>query len=312
MIRQTTIIFFLTIHMLSAQDIHFSQFEKTKATINPSLIANQNEDYQIQVQRRSQWFSVTKPFNTFSLSFNAKNIFNSISIGAMMLNDVAGDSYFSTDGFAISLINSYKHTNNVYAFSFQTGLFQRSFNYEELIFIQNEVINNTKINFFDIDLGFSNYKKITEKSSIIFGFSLQHLNKPNQSLTLEEKAVLNTKYIFHSTYFNSINSKMDFYPTFYFSQQGQQREFVFGSEMKYVLNNDFHLLSGAFVRMNDAIFIVLGIEKENLQVTTSYDINISSLSAASNYAGAFEIAINYGWNTRKKNKQQIMTCPKYL
>ena len=82
--------------------------------------------------------------------------------------------------------------------------------------------------------------------------------------------------------------------------------------MKYVLNNDFNLLSGAFVRMNDAIFIVLGIEKENLQVTTSYDINISSLSAASNYAGAFEIAINYGWNTRKKNKQQIMTCPKYL
>ena len=45
---------------------------------------------------------------------------------------------------------------------------------------------------------------------------------------------------------------------------------------------------------------------------TSYDINISSLSVASNYVGAFEIAINYGWNTRRKNKQQIMTCPKYL
>ena len=27
MTRQTTIIFFLTIHMLSAQDIHFSQFD---------------------------------------------------------------------------------------------------------------------------------------------------------------------------------------------------------------------------------------------------------------------------------------------
>ncbi|KRO55771.1 MAG: hypothetical protein ABR79_05900 [Cryomorphaceae bacterium BACL11 MAG-121001-bin54] len=51
---------------IQAQDVHYSQFDKTKSLINPSLIANQNEDYEIQLQRRSQWASVTVPFNTFS------------------------------------------------------------------------------------------------------------------------------------------------------------------------------------------------------------------------------------------------------
>ena len=35
---------FLVTQIINAQDIHFSQFEKTKTIINPSLIANQNED----------------------------------------------------------------------------------------------------------------------------------------------------------------------------------------------------------------------------------------------------------------------------
>ena len=307
------ILFFLSILFSNAQDIHFSQFEKTKTILNPSLIANQNEDYEVQLQRRSQWFSVTKPFNTFSLSFSAKNIFKTFSIGATLLNDVAGDSYFSTDGLSISFVHSLINKNNFYAMSLQTGFYQRSFNQEELIFIQNEFINNTKFNFFDFGIGISNYKKITQKSSITLGVSSQHLNRPNQSLALDEKAILKTKYIFHTTYFRSINSKTDLYPALYFSLQDQQREVLFGSEMIYILNNNFNLISGIFARVNDALFVVLGFEKENLEATISYDINTSSLSVASNYSGAFEVAINYGWSVTKKNKKQkTIICPKYL
>ena len=69
MTRSFIILFFLFSQFIEAQDVHYSQFEKTKSLINPSLISSQEEDYEIQLQRRSQWSSITIPFNTFSLSF---------------------------------------------------------------------------------------------------------------------------------------------------------------------------------------------------------------------------------------------------
>ena len=66
------IIFSLAFITLTAQDIHFSQFSAIKASLNPALIGYQQQDYQIQLQRRSQWESVTKPFTTFSVAINRK------------------------------------------------------------------------------------------------------------------------------------------------------------------------------------------------------------------------------------------------
>ena len=61
---------------LTAQDIHFSQYLAIKSSLNPALIGYQQQDYQIQLQRRSQWESVTKPFSTFSIALNRKNFYN--------------------------------------------------------------------------------------------------------------------------------------------------------------------------------------------------------------------------------------------
>ena len=76
MIRILPVLIFMCLEIVQAQDIHYSQFDKTKTLLNPSLIANQNEDYEIQIQRRSQWSSVTTPFNTFTLSFNLREVYN--------------------------------------------------------------------------------------------------------------------------------------------------------------------------------------------------------------------------------------------
>ena len=74
MIRFVVILFFFLSYNSLAQDVHFSQFNETKALINPALVGYQDGDYKIQAQRRSQWGSVTVPFNTFSISLEVKNI----------------------------------------------------------------------------------------------------------------------------------------------------------------------------------------------------------------------------------------------
>ena len=313
MIRLFVIFLFIFINELQAQDVHFSQFSKTKSLLNPSLISNQKNDYHVHLQRRSQWSSVTVPFNTLSFSFIVKNLYKDFSLAATFLNDIAGDSYFSTNGLNVSLAKSFDSKDNFFSAAFFTAIYQRSIDLEGLIFLEAEEVSKNNFTFFDIGIGISNYRKIDRNSSLLFGISLYHLNTPNQSFTVSEKASLHPKYIFHSTFSKTINTKIKFAPTFYFSSQNKVRELIIGSGVSYKLTDIIDLKSGLYTRMNDAIFVSFGLKKEDFEVLISYDINTSSFSRASNSMGGFEFSVNYGWNVIKQHeeiKQKI--CPKYL
>lgn len=296
-----------------AQDVHYSLFDKTKSLLNPSLLAYQKNQYELQLQRRSQWSSVTTPFNTFSLSFNAKDVYKNVSAGTTILNDVAGDSDFSTDGISFSLANRFATEENFFSASLQFGLYQRSVNYEDLIFLENEILKNSDFLFFDVGAGVSNYKTLSPNSAILLGVSLFHLNKPEQALTTNNTVILNPKYVLHSTYYNELNSNIDISPTVYFSSQGKEREIVIGSRTAYKLNNTTSLISGVYSRISDAFFFTLGLQKLDLEAVISYDINTSSLSNASNYMGGIEFSISYVWDIVKQPKDiNEKNCPKYL
>lgn len=313
MIARLAITLILVSTIARPQDIHYSQFEKTRTLLNPSLIANQNQDYEIQIQRRSQWSSVSTPFNTLSLSFNAKQFYKSFSAGATVLKDAAGDSEFSTNGLAFSFASSINAEDNVLSFGLQIAGYQRSLNYERLVFLQSEQLDNTSFSFFDIAIGFSNYKQIDKTTAFLVGISSYHLNKPKQSLMLNDNVLLSPKQIFHSTYYSKLYSKINISPTIYFSSQEQDREVVIGSGLDYQFKEGVILQTGLYSRIKDAVFLKLGVEKENLELVVSYDINTSSLNEASNYMGAFEFSIRYGWQiTKQKRTINQKNCPQYL
>lgn len=313
MIKFFTITFILFSFIVTPQDLHYSQFDKTRSLINPSLIANQNQDYEIQIQRRSQWSSVSIPFNTISLSFNAKQIYKNLSIGSTVLNDIAGDSHFSTNGLALSFSNSINTQKNSLSFGFQIAGYQRSLNYENLIFLQNEQLENTSFSFFDIGVGLSNYLQIDKNTAFLVGIASFHLNKPKQSLMSNDNVVLSPKNIFHSTYYSKVSSKISLSPTLYVSSQAQDREAIIGSGISYYIKDGIALQTGVYSRIKDAFFLTLGIEKENLELIVSYDVNTSSLNQASNYMGALEFSICYGWQIiKEKGNITQKVCPQYL
>mgnify|MGYP001185870968 CR=1 FL=1 len=306
-------IVFLCSEFIQAQDVHYSQFDKTTSLLNPSLIAHQNDDYEIQLQRRSQWSSVTTPFNTFSAAFNIRDVYNSLSSGIMILNDIAGDSYFSTNGLSLSFANSFNTKHNLFAVGVQAAFYQRSINYDKLVFLQNEFLGLTSFSFFDIGIGVSNYKRIGIKSGFLLGISSFHLNKPKQSLELNEEVFLSPKHILHSSYYSSLGAKVDVFPAIYASLQNQETELIIGSGLTYKLNDKFNLNSGVYSRIKDAVFITLGMQNEKLSAMISYDINISTLANASNYMGGTEISISYTWSiNEEKNEEKPKICPKYL
>lgn len=313
MIKNLSCILLFFSQIIFAQDAHFSQFGSAKAITNPSLMHNQLNDYEVHFQRRSQWSSVSNPFNTFLLSFNAKKIYKNTSVGATLLNDEAGDSYFSTDGISLLLSRSLNLLDNTFDIGMQTSIIHRSFNSDNLIFIDYEPIELQKYSFFDLGFGISTNKIINNNSSLLIGLSAYHLNKPRQSFYSNNKVFLLPKYILHATYYERINSKITILPTLYYSTNNSDKEIIIGSGVIYDFQDNMKLNSGFFARINDAIFVTLGIQKDNFKAVVSYDINTSSLVNASNSQGGFEIALTYGWDiTKEIIKDNLLFCPKYL
>ena len=306
-IRLEFILFFL-FNAAVAQDFHYSQLSKTQALVNPALINHNVNDYEIQIHRRSQWYTVTRPFNTIVFSYTQKKALKNTSLGLNIINDIAGDSRFSTDGLYLALANNIKINEDNLSIGIQGSLFQKSLKYDQLFFLEEESFYNNSISFFDMNIGAA-----FMTNNFIASTSLYHLNKPNQAFSSMNQDKLQHKYVIYFSYIEPYNSKLILYPELYYFQQQENRSFVLGTNISYKINNNTDLKLGAYNRTGDAFFVNLGIIKDNLELLLSYDVNTSSLYTASNRVGAFEFSITYGWNKKKLlEPKKNAVCPKYI
>lgn len=134
---------------LSAQDIHFSQFNQSPLTLNPAL-AGTTVWIRAAMIYRTQWGAVTIPYKTIGASFDikskrrwvkAKNRTekyrqsreNGFGWGVNIYNDRAGDGHMGTlqanGTMAYQIVTGEK---SMVALGFQGGIMQRSINYNEL------------------------------------------------------------------------------------------------------------------------------------------------------------------------------------
>ena len=149
-------------------------------------------------------------------------------------------------------------------------------------------------------------------NNFIASASLYHINKPNQTFSSTKQEKLEHKHVIYFSYIEPYNSELILYPELYYFQQQENRSFVLGTNISYKINNT-DLKLGVYNRYGDAFFVNLGIIKDNLELLLSYDVNTSSLYAASNRVGAFEFSITYGWNKKKLlDPKKNVVCPKYI
>lgn len=300
-------ILFCLFNTAIAQDFNYSQLSKSQALVNPALINRNVNDYEIQIHRRSQWYTVTRPFNTIVFSYTQKQALKNTSLGLNIINDIAGDSRFSTDGVYLTLANNIKINEDNLSLGIQGSMFQKSLKYDELFFLEEESFYNNTISFFDMNIGAA-----FMTSNFIASASIYHLNKPNQTFSSTKQEKLEHKHVIYFSYIEPYNSKLILYPELYYFQQQENRSFVLGTNISYKINNT-DLKLGVYNRYRDAFFVNLGIIKDNLELLISYDVNTSSLYAASNRVGAFEFSITYGWNKKKLlDPKKNVVCPKYI
>lgn len=332
--------YFLIISLLfgilkfQGQDVHYSQFFHSPVFQNPAQTGMFNGDYRFTFNQRTQWKSVTQPFNTWSISAESKEYPNieNVSSGFVLLKDLAGDSRLSTLKFLPSI--SYAKTglidsSAVLSFGLQLGVVQRKIDYTSLRFNNqfngsvydpswsaNEDFSDNNILYLDASIGIGFDHQVNSNMTFNTGLALYHINSPRESFFNDKEVKLDSRLVFHSQGLYVFDEQWAAVPAFQFQSQGTYKELLIGGMAKRIIEDQYGLhravYLGAFGRTRDAAYIVAAMDYDQWKVGISYDFNLSDLQPASNSKGGLEIGIIYILSRFKEKYTQHRYCPSFI
>lgn len=308
---------FLSISIYS-QDIHFTQFYEPSLTLNPSNTGKFNGDWRFNGIYRSQWGAVVKPFVTTALAYDQPlNILDhNFGVGGYYVFDRSGDGRLTMNKVMLSLAYHKNFSGHLLSFGLQGGYVNKNINYSALTFpgqydnntggfngtISNgESFANDKINYFDLNLGLGWTKQINSKLALDAGYSLFHANSPKETF-MQHTTKLQMRHVINASAKYDLNTKSFITPNLLYMYDKQASDLVMGANYNYrMMANKMKLTTifagivfrDGFFRTFDATSIIFGAEIRDFRVGVAYDINMSPLSTATNFRGAFEISITY-------------------
>lgn len=326
-----------------AQDIHFSQFYETTVLRNPALCGVFTGDYKVSANYRNQWNSISKPFVTGQLSFEARIPVNGesedfFSVGLLGLYDKAGSIDMKTTGIypAVNFSKKLENIHNSYLTAgFTAGYVQRSYDPSKMT-VNNQYINgsfdpnaptnengaNPKINHFDLGAGLNYSSSLGENNDFtyFFGVAGYHFTKPNTSFYNSSLVNLSMKWNVNAGFNYRISEQYGFLMQGNYAIQGSYSELIIGGLGAWkkggeneLREPDFILYIGSFFRLNDAVIPVVKLDYKRYSFGLSYDVNVSKLKVASNLRGGMELTVvKTGLFNDPKWQRSRTSCPHYV
>jgi type IX secretion system PorP/SprF family membrane protein len=315
-----------------AQDLHFSQFSTTPTYINPALTGKFNGDLRATLNHRTQWKSVTIPYQTFAaaVDFSSLGMAKYLGTGLSVYYDKAGDSRLTT--FKADISASYKFNlsydrRHSMALGLQGGLKNVTIDYSALRFdnqyngtvydpsrVTGESFNYDRVFGASFSTGLM-YLYSDQKKVILAGIGIHNLVRTNLSYFETGESPLNTRFTAHFGAEIAAGEEYVITPALFYGRQGVIYEFIVGSQLKKILIDDriYRAVSfGAYYRNQDAGFLTANIEVNDYNLGFSYDFNTSGLRKASNYRGAYEISLIYIYSRQKSGSRRFKTCPVFI
>jgi len=341
--------FLFAVGCLQAQDIHFTQYYMSPTTLNPAMTGKFEGTVRIGGIYRGQWASVIGnkgQYTTPSLWVDAP-VFRGfrkrdwLGIGLTFFTDKAGD--LGLKHTATKLSGTYhlaldKKGQNLISIGGAYGQVQRSLDRKNAQFADGLLLgdpfqsadfrglgDDVNATYSDIDGGIVLTARLNKQTDFNIGYSMFHIGKPEFTLIGQDtlstsgqnggaKRPLPQRSVFHGQFNVKMNDRVTFSPSFFYQTMNGADEIALQGIAGYLFNpqKDITINFGLGYRLADAMEILLGFQQKNLRVGFAYDINISSLSAATSYRGGFEIAANYIFKKYKKAiiKPQII-CPRF-
>ncbi len=318
---------------MHAQDIHFSQFFNVPGNYNPADAGRFDGDYRVSSVYRSQWRSVSVPFQTFGLGADANKLITGrpIGTGLAFYRDQAGDGKFTTT--QVNLSGSYllpflnDSTQNI-SLGLQLGITNKSIDltalewgnqFDGVIFNpslnSNEFFQTERNTVFDFHIGARHYKQFSNKFKLASGLSLYNLTFQDQSF-FGERVPLFTRTNVNVQANYQYNERILVKPAFNLSAQGKFSEVILGAAAQYDLTEPKGVKQavggGLFYRSGDAGYVYFELLYDHWQAGVSYDFNFSDLRVASNGRGGIEFTLIYIF---KKFRPRIIggrVCPDFI
>jgi len=318
---------FVNAGILSAQDIHFSQYFESPVTLSPALTGTDKSYMRANLNYRNQWSIFGKGYQTTAFSFDmpllrGKKKGSYLGAGLQVLNDKAGTTGLGRLNVAGSLSSILKvGGNSLLSFGVQGSFNQRSINTGNVRWDNqfdgaaynaslpsNETSGSQKKTFFDLGAGVAfivngNTDNMTsgDNFEMIIGAGAYHLTQPNVAFQGTDKT--NMRYNgFLKMNFGLGSSNISLQPTAGYWRQGTLQEINLGTYLRYQLKSESQFTGfergmavslGTFYRVNDAFFPILTFDYADYSIGISYDINLSSLSPYSQGRGGFEIYLRF-------------------
>lgn len=339
--------FLLTLwEQTSAQDPRFSQFYASPWNLNPAMTGLFNGRWRVTANYRDQWSSFLNPvpFRTYAAAFDARfevgrDDYAAFGIGAM--HDEAGTSKFEQNkvqiggAFLKQLTGGRYRARNYLSAGAQLGFGQNSIDWGRLWFTRqfdpsSESPNPTLPNgepdanantdvYLDFNAGLLWYMLFGDNGFVYAGGALHHINAPVISLTGDDQETLYSRWSGHAGGQFPLSDNFSALPGVLVMKQGPSFETDFGLNFRYSNNdlNELAMRAGAWARLGnkldeglqmDAITVVGMLEFNRWMLGLSYDITTSSLTAANNSRGAFEISLTYFHPGERRAR---IVCPKF-
>jgi len=317
-------------HLLSGQDIHFSQYDASPHQLNPAMMGAFHGAYRVVLNNKDQWSSIGVPYrtNAVALDFGIPFKYNLMGLGISGYQDRAGRGglntsvasfsaayhfalgYDGTNDISIGARVSYvQRSVSIFNFSFPDQ-YDGNYNFDQSA-NTNEDFNAPSYNYLNAAFGMHWYYTPDDLPHFFAGFTLRNLTQP-QDAFFEPDIQRSIGGLLHggTTFF--IDKKLRLYPKFNYTFQGSSKSLIVGADIeKYKVKSAVEkasIFAGVYYRIGDAFILLGGADISNIRFALSYDFTVSSLSPANNNMGGAELSFIYKglFKTKKGYK-----CPKF-
>lgn len=320
-----------------AQDPHFSQFFSSPLTLNPAFTGKFNGSWRLAANHRDQWPSIPKAYVTTSASIDfpilAKNVPQGdvFGLGISALTDASANSTLKLNYGSVSL--SYHKALDEDGFNTIGAGFQGTYSSMGLdiskITFEDELRQNgfaqgtsgeylganpltgRNRNYLDLNAGLLYSGSSNGENNYYVGVSMYHINRPRVSFK-DKNWYLAGRLTVHAGGTFPISEVVGLNVSMIHQVQNKASETVFGTALSLNANGDAenptNVYFGSWMRLNDAVIPYLGLEIRGLRMGASYDVNTSTLKAATGSRGGAEFSVIY---TKRPPGSQGIPCPKF-
>lgn len=301
--------------VISAQDLHFSQFQNSPLNHNPALTGIFNGDQRYAASYRRQWFEVPVEYMTFSGSYDRKFLrdgaTNFFSGGILFDYDQAGTANLSTAYLGINGSYTLGLSETMLLTGGATiGGGQRSSDIEELRWGNHwdgDMVDITRPSgeggldnnhfFFDVGAGLNLRLQKSSRTRFDIGAGAFHLTKRNDSFYPTGDATVPIRLALQGYGSLEVLPQLDIQANLLTQFSGPYQEIVLGGMLNIHISTkkarEIQFGVGLGVRLDDALIPQVALSYDGWRAGFSYDVNTSGFDVATNERGGPEFSLIY-------------------